>query len=99
MADIVDILETWSTWELRMAKPLTEADFLWITNNSVRCVVDRKVHNFNNLINSVSRTPVQVAGPTIIKIVTETKQQESMLKLKYGDELLMERIEYRGKVR
>ena len=78
----------WASWELRNIT-LTEADFLWITSNSESCGVDREVHTFNNLRSQGSPYPIQVSGNLTVRITTKSQQQETMLKLKYGDNLLL----------
>ena len=98
MAEVIWKLDkTWSTWELRRPG-LTPEDILWISSNSIRCELDRKYHSFDNLIDHITKTPVEITGSTVIRITTETPQQEMMLKLKYGDDLLLYQIEGKGRI-
>ena len=88
MANLVHSGKITSVWELRRTA-LTQEDFLWISSNSIQCELDRRYHTFDRLVDHITKTPVEITGSTVIRITTETPQQESMLKLKYGNELLL----------
>ena len=81
-------MKTYKNW-LLLRDPLTEADIKCITGNSCKVEAKRELHDFENLISYSTKMPLQVAGRLTIKITTDSDAQEIILKLKYGDELVL----------
>lgn len=82
-------MKTVKTWKLR--KPfLSECDSVWIVSNSDNL----------NVVNDTCYPVTEygydfknpVAGPSEILITTSCEKQESMLQLKYGNLLILQRI-------
>lgn len=65
--------------------PLDEADYIWIKNNSNQMTVNHKVQDIPSFNNGFSKVYM---GSEVI-LTTTTEEQETMLRLKYDDQLVL----------
>ena len=85
MSYITDITK-FQKWWLREGD-ISADDVKFLVSLNIRVHVERPTHTFNSVVSS--NKPITIAGTPRIEFTTTTEKQETMLKLKYGDDVLL----------
>lgn len=76
---------TYHSWTLRNNRELTQNNAKTLTASGIQVRAEMDKHKFD----SVNGIALSYYGNWVIEFVTTTKEQESMLKLMYGDDLIL----------
>jgi len=77
------------TWRINNPFDITEADLLWLQNNCSRVEYDSRIQMIPGSNNLGQLSQMQIIAP-VLKCVTNSSKQETMLQLKFGDRLILE---------
>ena len=77
------------TWRMLNPSNITDEDLLWLQRNTCRIEYDSGIEMIPGSNNLGKLSQMQIRAP-FLKFITNNEKQETLLKIKYADRLILE---------